>query len=135
MTRTKRESEGRREVARLVGAAEASGKLAEWCRLQRKNLSNLGLPKRKEWPQRHKVSSWQVRQRGLCQKKKEQINQSKSPNCVVGESQGERVPHLGEREGRSKVEHGEESVDTTVERRVPKRETACKENLSRSNKT
>ena len=35
---------------RLVGAAEISKELAEWRRLQHKNLSILGLPKRKEWP-------------------------------------------------------------------------------------
>ena len=33
---------------RLVGAAETSKERAEWCRLQRKNWSILGLPKRKE---------------------------------------------------------------------------------------
>ena len=36
---------------RLVGAAETSKERAEWRRLQRKNLSILGLPKRKECPQ------------------------------------------------------------------------------------
>ena len=46
---------------RFVGAAETSGELAEWYRHQRKNLSKLGLPKRKEWPQCHQVSSWQRR--------------------------------------------------------------------------
>ena len=38
---------------RLFGAAETSKERAEWRRLQRKNLSILGLPKRKEWPQCH----------------------------------------------------------------------------------
>ena len=47
---------------RLGGAAETSKELADWCRLQRKNLNILGLPKKKEWPQCHKESSWQVRQ-------------------------------------------------------------------------
>ena len=34
---------------RLVGAAETSKKLAEWRRLQRKNMSILCMLKRKEW--------------------------------------------------------------------------------------
>ena len=45
---------------RLVGAAETSKELAEECRLQHKNLNILGLLKRKEWPQCHRESSWQV---------------------------------------------------------------------------
>ena len=44
-------------------------------------------------------SSWQVRQSGLCQKEKEQGRQSRVPDRKVGVSQGEREPHLGEREG------------------------------------
>ena len=39
---------------RLVGAAETSKEHAEWRRLQQKNLSILGLPRRKEWPQCHR---------------------------------------------------------------------------------
>ena len=42
---------------RLVGAAETSKERAEWRRLQQKNLSILGLPKRIEWPQCHRESS------------------------------------------------------------------------------
>ena len=42
---------------RLVSAAETSKELAEWCRLQQKNLSMLGLLKRKECPQCHRESS------------------------------------------------------------------------------
>ena len=57
-----RQSESRREVdekknGRLVGAAKTSKELAEWRRFQRKNVIKLGLPKRKGWPQCHKVSS------------------------------------------------------------------------------
>ena len=48
MARTKRESNRKtREVADLVGAAETNKELVEWRRLQRKNLSILGMPKRK----------------------------------------------------------------------------------------
>ena len=63
--------------------------LAQWRRLQQKNLNILGLLKREEWPQCHRESSWQVRQSHLCQNKKEQSHLSKVPNCKVGESQGE----------------------------------------------
>ena len=84
---------------RLVGAAEISKERAEWRRLQPKNLNMLGLPKRKEWPQCHRESSWQERRSHLCQKEKEQSRQSKSPDHEGGESQGGREPHLGKKEG------------------------------------
>ena len=71
---------------RLVGAAETSKEREEWRRLQRKNLSILGLPKRKEWPQCHRESSWQERRSRPCQKKKEKSRQSKVPD-----REGERV--------------------------------------------
>ena len=71
---------------RLVGAAETSKERAEWYRLQRKNLSILGLPKRKEWPQHHRESSWQERRSRACQKEKEQSRLSKVPD-----HEGERV--------------------------------------------
>ena len=84
---------------RLVGAAETSKERAEWRRLQRKNLSILGLPRRKEWPQCHRESSWQERRSRLCQKEKEQSRLSRVPDHEGGESQDGREPHLGEREG------------------------------------
>ena len=71
---------------RLVGAAETSKERAEWRRLQRKNWNILGLPKRKEWPQCHRESSWQVRQKRPCQNKKEQSRLSRVPD-----HEGERV--------------------------------------------
>ena len=82
---------------RLVDAAETSKERAEWRRLQRKNLSILGLLKRKEWPQCHRDSSWQERRSRPCQK--EQSRLSKAPDHERGESQGGREQHLGEREG------------------------------------
>ena len=85
---------------RLVGADETSKERAEWRRVQRKNLSILGLPKRKEWPQCHRESSWQERRSRLCQKQKEQSRLSRVPDREGGESQGGREPHLGERERR-----------------------------------
>ena len=71
---------------RLVGAAETSTELAEWRRLQRKNLNILGLLKTKEWPQCHRQNSWQVRQSRSCQEEKEQSRQSRVPD-----HEGERV--------------------------------------------
>ena len=93
---------------RLVGATETSKEHVEWRRLQRKNLNILGLPKRKEWPQCHRESSWQECRSRPYQKKKEQSRLSKAPDHDGGESQGGREPHLGERE------HGMERVDSTV---------------------
>ena len=80
-------SERRREKnGRLVGVAETSGELAEWRRLQRKNLNILGLPKRREWLQSYRVSSWQGRQSLFCQKEKEQSHLSRLPDREEGES-------------------------------------------------
>ena len=87
-----------KKSGRLVGAAETSKGLAEWRRFQQRNLSILGLLKRKEWRQRHRESSWQVHQSRLCRKEKGQSSQSRVPDRDVGETQGERKPHLGERE-------------------------------------
>ena len=98
MSRTERES-GSRRNGRPVAATETSKESAEWCRLQRKNLSILGLPKRKEWPQCHRESSWQVRRSRPCQKEKEQSRLSKAPDHEPEESKGKREPHLGEKEG------------------------------------
>ena len=56
MVRTERESGGEEKKSdRLVGATETSKELAEWRRLQQRNLSILGLLKRKEWPRCHRV--------------------------------------------------------------------------------
>ena len=84
---------------RLVGAAETSKERVEWCRFQRKNFNILGLPKRKEWSQCHKESSWQERRSRPSQKEKERSRLSKASDQEGEESQGEREPHLGERGG------------------------------------
>ena len=73
---------------KLAGAAETSKELAEWRRLQLKNLNILGLLKKKEWPQCHRENSWQ----------KEKSRQSRVPDHEEAESQGERELHLSERE-------------------------------------
>ena len=92
---------------RLVGVAETSKEHAEWRRLQRKNLNILGLPKKKEWPQCHRESSYQERRSCLCQKEKEQSRLLRVSDHG-GEGQGGREPHLGERE------REEKRVDSTV---------------------
>ena len=84
---------------RLVGAAETSKDPAEWRRLQPKNLNILGLPKRKEWPQCHRESGWQVRRSRPYQNEKEHSRLSRVPDHERGESQDGREPHLGEKEG------------------------------------
>ena len=99
---------------RLYGATETSKERAEWRRLQQRNLNILGLPKRKEWPQCHRESSWQERRSRLCQKEKEHSRLSRVPDHDGEESQGGREPHLGEREGGSEREHEEERLDSTV---------------------
>ena len=88
-----------KKSGRLVGAAETSKEHAEWRRLQQRNLNILDLLKRKEWPRCHRESSWQVHQSRPCQKEKEQSRQSRVPDHEGGESQSEREPHLGQREG------------------------------------
>ena len=94
--------------SRLVGASETSKGRAVWRRLQRKNLNILGLPKRKEWPQCHRESSWQERRSPSCQKEKEQSRLFKAPDHEGEESQDGR-----EERGSERV-HGQERVDSTV---------------------
>ena len=94
--RTERESDRRRrEHGRLVGAAKTSKEIAEWRRLQRKNF-----------PENERVASVAYREQlastseppFLKGMEKEQSHLSKVPDRKVGESQGKREPHLGERE-------------------------------------
>ena len=88
MATTAREEDRRRKKrsGRFVGAAETSKERAEWGRLQGKNLSILGLLKKKEWTQCHRESSWQVRRSRFCRKVKKQSRQSRIPD-----HEGERV--------------------------------------------
>ena len=106
--------EEEKKNGRLYDVAETSKERAEWRRLQRKNWNKLNLLKRKEWPQCHRESSWQERRSRPCQKEKEQSRLSRVPDHEGGESQGGREPHLGESEGESEREHGEERVYSTV---------------------
>ena len=73
--------------------------LAEWRSLQPKNFNILALPKRREWPQCHKESSWHKRGRHLCQKGKKLSHLTSATDREMGKSQGERESHLGERKG------------------------------------
>ena len=86
-------------MARTERESDSRSREEKWHRLQRKNLNILGLPKRKEWPQCHRESSWQVRRSRLCQKEKEQSHLSKAPDHEGGESQGGREPHLNQISG------------------------------------
>ena len=78
---------------RIVGAAETSKERAEWRRLQQKNVSILGLLKRKEWNRCHRESNWQVRRSRPCHKEKEQSRQSRAPDCEHEISRGSKRKH------------------------------------------
>ena len=76
------------------------------------SAEKLGLPKRKEWPQCHRESSWQERRSRPCQKEKEQSRQSRAPDHEGGESQSGREPHLErEREIRAGAWRGKGGLD------------------------
>ena len=112
MARTERESDNRRREE-IWQTSWCCLERAEWCRLQQKNLSILGLPKWKEWPQCHRESSWQERRSHPCQKEKEQSRLSKAPD------HGEERVKMGESrtlatEKGSEREHGVERVDSIV---------------------
>ena len=119
MVRTERESDRRRreEKWRTCWCCRDQQRACrmEACRPQRKNLSKLGLPKKKRFASvQHRESSWQVRRSRLCQKEKEQSHQSRLPDHK-GErvKVSERCTVAREREG-SEREHGVERVDSTV---------------------
>ena len=84
---------------RLIGADETSKNRGEWHRLQQKNLSIPGLPKAKEWSQRHRKSSWQKHRSCPCQKEKEQSCLSRVQDHDGAETQGGQELHLGETGG------------------------------------
>ena len=96
-----------KKSGRLVGDVETSKEHAEWRRLQPKNWNILSLLKRKEWPQCHRESNWQVHWSRPCQKEKEQSRLSK-----ISDHEGGAAPWR-EREG-SQREHGKEKVDSTM---------------------
>ena len=90
MVRIERESDRRRREEKWQTCWFRREQLRA-CRMaqaQQKNLSILGLPKRKKWPQRHRKNSWQERRSCPSQKEKEQNCQSIAPDHEGGESQG-----------------------------------------------
>ena len=115
---------------RVVGAAETSKERAEWRRLQQRNLSILGLLKRKEWPRYHRKSSWQIRQGQPCQKKR---NGAVSPEYQIMRSEivkrGEREKRIRARAWRGKGGlHGEGG-------KIPRRKgKASKKSLPRTSR-
>ena len=96
--RTERESDRRRreEKWQTCWCCRDQKRACRMVQASAENLSILGLPKRKEWPQCHRESSWQERRSRPCQKEKEQSRQSKAPDYEGKESQDGREPHLGE---------------------------------------
>ena len=115
MARTERESDSRRreEKWQACWCCRDHQKACRMAQTSAEILNILGLLKRKEWPQCHRESSWQVRQSRPCQEEKEQSRQSRVPDREGGQSQGGRELHLREKE-RSEREHEEERVDSTV---------------------
>ena len=91
-----------------------------------------------EWPKRHKVSSWQVRQIHLRQKEKEQRHLFKSAKREVEESQGEQKLRL-ERE-KNQLHREESQVSrrrgrtskANLPRRKQERMSGCKSFPGRS---
>ena len=96
----------------LVDAAGTNGKLAEYLRLQRKNLTN--------WVCRLENRGCSVTKKAIDKYAraflpKGKISRAICSNCELRESQGEREPHLGKKE-ESGREHGEERMDSTVKK-------------------
>ena len=98
MARTERESDKRRreEKWQTLWCCRDQQRACRMAQASAKNWNVLGLPKRKEWPQCHRESSWQERRSRPCQMEKEQSRLSRVPDHEGGESQDGREPHLGE---------------------------------------
>ena len=101
MARTERESDRRRREKKwqTLWCCRDQQRACRMAQASAEKLHKLGLPKRKEWPQCHRESSWQERRSRPCQKEKEQSRLSRVPDHEEEESQGGREPHLGESEG------------------------------------
>ena len=99
MARTERESDSRRdEKWQTCWCCRDQQRACRMAQASAEKLEYTG-PAEKEWPQRHKESSWQVHQSRPCQKEQEQSRLSRVPHHEGGESQDGREPHLGESEG------------------------------------
>ena len=132
MARTKRESDNRRREEKWQTCWCCRDQQRACRMLQRKNLSILGLPKRKEWPQCHRESSWQARRSRPFQKKKEQSRLSKAPDHEGGESRWARAAPWRERgEIRARAWSGKGELHRDG-RAIPRRTgRASKKSLSR----
>ena len=82
-----RVSEEEERSSKPVGAAETSKEHAEWHRFQQENLNILGLPKKREWPQCHRGSSWQVRQSCLSRALDHEVRVKVSESESMGEEE------------------------------------------------
>ena len=102
MTRTERESDRRKEVADLLVLLRPAKGLQNG--ISGKTRAHLACRK-----EQGGLSATKRRQSCLCQKEKKQSRLSKVPDSKVGQSQGERETHLGDRGG-SEQEHGKERV-------------------------
>ena len=90
MIRTKRESDRKRKkMADLLVLPRPAKSLQNGAGFKGRNLNQLGLLKRKEWPQCHRESSWQERRSRLCQKEKSRQSRAldrEGERVKVGES-------------------------------------------------
>ena len=90
MARTERESDRRRRREEKWQTLWCCRDQQRACTMAQASAEKLGLPKRKEWPQCHRESSWQERRSRPCQNEKEQSHLSRVPDheerVKVGES-------------------------------------------------
>ena len=116
MARTERESDNsrREEKWQTCWCCRDQQRAYRMAQASAEKLEHTGLPKRKEWPQCHRESSWQERRSRLCQKEKEQSRLSRVPDYEGRrESKWARAAPWRERGG-SEREHGVGRVDSTV---------------------
>ena len=101
MARTERESDWRKreEKWQTCWCCRDQKRACRMAQASAEKLKHTGPAEKKEWPQCHRESSWQVRRSRRYQKEKEQSHLSRVPDHEAGESQGDREPHLGESEG------------------------------------
>ena len=112
VARAEREPDRKREEKwQTCWCCRDSKELAQWHRLHLKNLSTLGLLRRKDIATKRAVGKYA----GVTLAKKKR-NRTVCPEYQI--MRGEKVKVSGsrtlEREGRSEQEHGEERVDSTV---------------------
>ena len=137
MARTERESDRRRreEKWQTCRCCRDQQRACRMAQTSAETLEHTGLPKREEWPQCHRESSWQIRQSRPCQKEKEQSRLSRVPD-----HEGERVK-MGEsrtlareRGIRARAWSGEDGLHCE-RRKIPRRKgRASKKSLPRTSR-